>query len=191
MISHIAGEVADKRLNSVVVDVGGIGYEVHVSERDIERIPSKGSVMLHTYFAVRENAQELYGFISSESKRVFELLLGVSGVGPKVAMSIAALGDASTVKSAIASSNVAFIQSANGVGKRGAEKVIVELKDKVGALGDDSFILDQLSDSDDATAALVALGYSAAEATRSLSKIDSQLSVEERIRLALSEINSR
>jgi len=189
MIAHIAGEVTDKRAARVVVDVGGIGYEVFLHERDMEQVSTGGSVLLHTYFAVRETAQELYGFLSTESKRLFELLLSVSGVGPKVAMSITSLGDAFQVKSAIAGSNVAYIQSANGVGKRGAEKVIVELKDKVGALGDDSFIVDQLQQGDDAVAALVALGYSQAEATKALSSVDAKLDVEARIKAALSEIN--
>jgi Holliday junction DNA helicase RuvA len=190
MIAHIAGEVTDKSINSVVVDVNGIGYEVYVSERDIENVPSSGKIMLFTHFAVRENAQELYGFMIAESKRLFELLLGVSGVGPKVAMSIAGLGTAAEVKSAIASSNVAYIQSASGVGKRGAEKVIVELKDKVGVTGDDSFVVDQLNESDDAAAALVALGYSATEATKALSNIDASLDVEARVKAALTEMNS-
>ncbi len=114
---------------------------MHLTERDLGLVVAGAEVTLHTYFAVRENAQELYGFIQPESKRLFELLLGVSGVGPKVAMSISSLGEPAEIKSAIASSNVAYVQSANGVGKRGAEKVIVELKDKVGATGDDSFVL--------------------------------------------------
>ena len=189
MIAHIAGEITDKRISTVVIDVGGVGYELHISERDMEQVSVGGTQFFHTYFSVRENAQDLYGFTSPETKRLFELLLGVSGVGPKVAMSIASLGDAKQIKSAIASSNVAFIQSANGVGKRGAEKVIVELKDKVGVIGDDSFVLDELQEGDDATAALVALGYSAAQASKALSKVDSKLSVEERIKAALSEVN--
>ena len=189
MIAHIAGEVADKRVNSVVVDVNGIGYEVHLTERDLEQVGASGRVTLHTYFAVRENAQELYGFLTPESKRLFELLLGVSGVGPKVAMAITSLGEAGQVKSAIAAGNVAYIQSANGVGKRGAEKVIVELKDKVGVTGDDSFVVDQLQSGDDAAAALVALGYSQAEANKALGSVDAQLGVEERIKAALAEMN--
>ncbi len=189
MIAHIAGEVTDKRQGSVVVDVAGVGYEVHVTERDLDSINTKGSVLLHTYFAVRENAQDLYGFMSTESKRLFELLLGVSGVGPKVAMSITSLGEPGQIKSAIAGSNVAFIQSANGVGKRGAEKVIVELKDKVGATGDDSFVLDELYQSDDASAALVSLGYSQVQATQALSKVDATKSVEDRIKAALAELS--
>ncbi len=190
MIAHVVGEVTDKKLNSVIVDVGGLGYEVHVTQTDIEQIKVQSSVRLHTYFAVRENAQDLYGFTSPESKRLFELLLGVSGVGPKVAMSIAGLGEAAQIKSAIASSNVAFIQSASGVGKRGAEKVIVELKDKVGILGDDSFAAEGLAGNDDALEALASLGYSTAQASKALSRVDAGLSVEDRIKAALAEINN-
>ena len=189
MIAHVAGEVVDKRISSVIIDVGGIGYEVNLSERDMETVPANGSAKLHTYFAVRENAQELYGFLTADSKSLFELLLGVSGVGPKVAMSIVGLAPAAEVKSAIASSNVVFVQSASGVGKRGAEKIIVELKDKVGVMGEDSFMVDQLNQSDDAVAALVALGYSANEANKALAGVDTGLDVEARVKAALSEMN--
>lgn len=189
MIAHVAGEVTDKNASSVIVDAGGIGYEIHVTEGDLEQIGSGSSVLLHTYFAVRENAQDLYGFLASDTKRLFELLLGVSGVGPKVALSIVGLGNASQVKSAIASSNIAYIQSANGVGKRGAEKVIVDLKDKVGMIGDESFVLDDMSHGDDALAALIALGYSSSQAIQALSKIDSKKDIESRVKGALAELS--
>ncbi len=189
MIAHILGEVVDKEAASVIVDVSGVGYEIKTTQKVIDSCNVGESVKFYTYFAVRENAQDLYGFTSKESKRLFELLLSVSGVGPKVAISIAGLGEPGEVKSAIASSNVAYVQSANGVGKRGAEKVIVELKDKVGAIGEDSFILDGLSAGDDAAAGLVALGYSQQQANQALAKVDASLSPEERITTALKELS--
>ena len=189
MIAHIIGKVGDKRVSSIVIDVNGIGYEVNMTQRDLDQTRSAESIMVHTYFAVRENSQELYGFLSGDSKNLFELLLGVSGVGPKVAMSITSLGEAKEVKSAIASSNVAYIQSANGVGKRGAEKVIVELKDKVGAIVDESFVLNDLSASDDAASALLALGFTQQQASQALALVDGSLSVEERVKSALVELN--
>jgi Holliday junction DNA helicase RuvA len=190
MIAHIAGEVTDKNLTHVVVNVGGVGYEISVSERDLEQISSGKEVFLYTYFAVRENAQELYGFLAADAKSLFQQLLSVSGVGPKVAMSIMGLGEANQVRSEIANSNVAFIQSANGVGKRGAEKVIVELKDKVGPAGfTASGGVAAMNRQDDAAAALVALGYSASQAAQALAAVDSSLSVEDRIKRALGELN--
>lgn len=191
MIAHISGEVVDKEQASVIVDVGGIGYEIKTTQKNIDDCVIGDRVKFFTYFAVRENAQDLYGFMNKESKRLFILLLTVSGVGPKAALSITSLGEPGEVKSAIASSNVAYVVGANGVGKRGAEKVIVELKDKVGALGDDSFILSNVGAGDDASAGLMALGYSQQQASQALAKVDTSLSPEARITAALKDLSAR
>lgn len=189
MISHVRGRVSAKFLSSIIIDVGGLGFEVYATPKDIDQVNQSDSITMHTYFAVRENSQELYGFLSSESKSLFELLLGVSGVGPKVALSIMNLGDPSEIKSAIAGSNAAFIQSASGVGKRGAEKVIVELKDKVGLVSSGGDLSFGANNQDDAHEAMVALGYSPQQASQALSEVDSSLSVEDRIKQALKNMS--
>ena len=190
MIAHISGEVTDKQLSSVVVDVSGVGYQVYLSESDIQEITLGSAVFLFTHMVVRETSQELYGFLSSEAKKLFEMLLGVSGVGPKVALSILGLGEPAAIKSAIAGSNVAYIQSANGVSKRGAEKVIVELKDKVGLVSGDDNVLIGNQEADDALSALLSLGYNSQQASKALAKVSPNLDIETRIKQALVEINN-
>ncbi len=188
MIAQLRGEIVDKTANSVVIDVQGVGYEVLLSSLDLDQCSAGQTLKITTYLAVRENALDIYGFLNPAAKQLFLLLTSVSGVGPKVGLSILSLGEPSAIKSAIAQENVAYITSANGVGKRGAEKVIVELKDKVGVAGSASVLLDPASPAgDDAFEALVSLGYSAAQATQSLSGKEG--SVEERIKAALKELN--
>ncbi len=189
MIAHIFGEVADRGTDSVVIDVGGLGYQVRVSEQTLESCILGSRIKLFTHFAVRENGQDLYGFDNLEAKRLFELLITVSGVGPKVAMSIIGLGNPGEIRAAIASGSVAYIVGANGVGKRGAEKIIVELKDKVGAMGTENFLVDGQFGGDDALEGLIALGYSRNQAMQSLSGISTELPVEQRITAALRELS--
>lgn len=190
MISHVRGEVIEKGINDVIVDVSGIGYRVYCPGPEIDRISQGENVMLYTHFSVRENAQDLYGFIERETRSLFELLLGVSGVGPKVALSIVGLGPASDVRSAIANQDIAYISSASGVGKRGAEKIAVELKDKVGLASVSGYGVAASGGSDDALDGLLALGYNQAQASVVLSKIDATLSAEDRIRAALKELSA-
>jgi len=189
MIAQIKGEIVDKLDGAVVIDVGGVGYQVLVTDLDFDQLLLNETVKLYTHFAVRENAQDLYGFTDQAAKRLFNLLISVNGVGPKAGLSILSLGEASQIKNAIASKNVAFIQSANGVGKKGAEKIILDLKDKVGVTGEDSLLLDDLDSQDDAYSALVMLGYSPAQARQALARVDSKLGTEERIKLALKELS--
>jgi Holliday junction DNA helicase RuvA len=189
MIAQLRGEIVDKLTNSIVVDVNGIGYEVLVSTLDYDQLLENETIKLYTYLAVRENAQDLYGFTSQSAKQLFSLLIGVNGVGPKVALSILSLGEPSHIKNAIASKNVAFVQSASGVGKKGAEKIILDLKDKVSATGDESPLLDDLVTDDDAHAALVSLGYSSAQSYQVLAKLDDKLDTEQRIKQALKELS--
>ena len=190
MIAQLVGEVVDKSSDSLVLDVSGVGYEVKATSTDLDQCLHGTQAKLFTYFAVRENAQELYGFLTLEAKRLFELLLSVSGVGPKVALSIVGLGEPVDVRSAIANNNVAYIVGANGVGKRGAEKVIVELKDKVGRISETMLKSDNLQIRDDALEGLISLGYSRQQAAQCLSRIDSSLSPEQRITQALKELSS-
>lgn len=190
MIAHVNGYVAEKFGNSVIVDVQGVGYEVQVAGGDYEGALLKEPIKFYTYHHVREQQEDLFGFSSLAAKRLFELLISVQGVGPKAALAILSIGQSEQVRSAIASSDVAYIQQASGIGKRSAERVIVELKDKVGLAsatygsGPTMAAVHQ----DDALDALISLGYSLAQASAALEKIDKSLSTEDRIKKALKEI---
>lgn len=186
MIAHVSGEVVEKFDSSLIIDVGGLGYEVLVASGDFESANLHDQVKLYTHDHLRENAHDLFGFTSLSAKKLFEMLISVSGVGPRMALSILSLGSAEQVRSSIAGGDVAYVQQATGVGKRIAERVANELHDKVGlptlqAAGAPA----KWVGNDDALDALVALGYSLHHATTALSKVDAGLDDQGRIKQAL------
>lgn len=190
MIAHVAGIVAEKFNSSVIVDVNGVGYEVNVALGDFGDALLNEPVKLYTYHHIREQSQELFGFSTLAAKKLFELLITVQGVGPKAGLSILSLGNAEEVRNAIANADSVFVAKAVGVGKRIAERVVVDLADKVGLpLRDDNSILTgvshQLSHTDEALEALMALGYNLNDATRALEGVSSELSTAERVTQAL------
>ena len=191
MISHIKGVVEEKfGINGLIVDVGGVGYEMMVPALDFEGVNLGEKGKYYTYHQVRENAEELYGFSSLMAKKLFELLISVQGVGPKAGIAIMSLAEAEEVRNAIANGDTAFISKASGVGKKSAERVIVDLKDQVGipsryGATDVKDVGMIEGEADEALDALMALGFTLKEATVALEKIDKDLSVEERIKLAL------
>lgn len=190
MISFVSGKVIEKFLGSVVVDVGGLGYEVQVANLDYDHANPGNEVKFHTYHHVREQSEELYGFSTLTAKRLFELLITVQGVGPKAALSILSLGEGESVRSAIAGADVAFIARASGVGKKTAERVTVDLRDKVGS---PTYIptRDSVTGAtvnfagDEALDALMALGFNLADATTALASVPTDKPTAERVRLAL------
>ena len=191
MISHIRGIVEEKfGANGIIVDVSGVGYEMLVPVPDFESVNLGEEKKFFTYHQVRENAEELYGFSSLVAKKLFELLISVQGVGPKAGIAIMSLAEAEEVRNAIANGDTTFVCKAAGVGKKSAERVIVDLRDKVGipsrygateVKGGDVGV----SESDEALDALIALGFPLKEATAALEKVPKDLPVEERVRLAL------
>lgn len=189
MIAHLDGVVAEKFGSSIIVDVNGVGYEVALTSVDYDSAVVGEKKKFYTYHSVRENAEELFGFSSLAAKKLFELLISVNGVGPKAGMSILSLAPAEEVRNAIANADTAFVSKAAGVGKKSAERVIVDLRDKVGLpshIGATEIVGAKNDDEpDEALDALIALGFPLKEATAALSKIDKNLSVEERVRLAL------
>lgn len=189
MIAHINGEVSEKFLNSIIVDVNGVGYELGLTQIDAEATKVGERKKFYTFHAIRENTEDLYGFSTLVAKKLFELLISVNGVGPKAAMAILSLAKPEEVRNAIANADSVFISKATGVGKKSAERVIVDLKDKVGLpthYGTTVVINNQMTpENDEALDALMALGFPLKEATTALTGIDTSLSVEERIRLAL------
>jgi len=189
MIAHVSGVVAEKFGSSVIVDVHGIGYEVAVAAGDYERALLNEPVKFHTYHHIREQSQELFGFTSLAAKKLFEMLITVQGVGPKAALAILSLGDSELVRNAIANGDSAFITKASGVGKRIAERVVVDLTDKVGlALRSDVTALGvshEIHHTDEALEALMALGYNLNDATRALENVPMDLSTADRVTMAL------
>ena len=190
MIAHLFGTIAEKfGAGSVVIDVHGVGYEVSVSAGDFEAVALGQDVKFYTYHHVREQAEELFGFSSLAAKKLFEMLITVQGVGPKAALAILSLGDAEQVRNAIANADSAFVQKAAGVGKKTAERVVVDLRDKVGLPTHygraDTPVQTELNTSDEALEALMALGYTLADATKALENIDVNLPTAQRVTEAL------
>jgi len=189
MIAHVSGVVAEKFNSSVIVDVHGVGYEVAVALGDYEKALLNEPMKFYTYHHIREQSQELFGFTSLAAKKLFEMLITVQGVGPKAALAILSLGESEVVRNAIASGDVTFITKASGVGKRIAERVIVDLTDKVGLAirtnADSVGVPQELAHTDEALEALMALGYNLNDATRALEGVSSDLSTAERVTQAL------
>ena len=189
MIATLTGIVQEKIAEITVLEVNGVGYGVFMTTRERDRVATGDVVKVYIYENIKEDSHALFGFTTIENKQLFEQLLSVKNVGPKVAMSVLELGSANDVRMAIAGGDVKRLQSAKGVGKRAAEQMVVELRDKVGLLVTDSAedIVNRsgVDASDDAAQALIALGYSELDATLALKNIDSSLPTEDRIKLAL------
>jgi holliday junction DNA helicase RuvA len=189
MIAHISGTVTDKHDTSLVIDVAGVGYEVQVRQQEFDAVQLQQQVTLYTYHHIREQSQELFGFSDKNAKKLFVQLLSVKNVGPRVALAVMSIGAPDAIRAAIAGGEVKTLQTAKGVGKRAAEQMVVELRDKVGHVVSDEAedIVGRagINQSDEALQALLALGYSEVDAQQALKGIDEALSVEERVRLAL------
>jgi Holliday junction DNA helicase RuvA len=191
MIAVLEGKVSEKVGDTVVINCGGVGYGVLVPFEDFGALHSGQSAKLYIYESIRENAHDLFGFRGIEAKRLFEQLLSVKGIGPKMALAILSVASLSHVRQAIASGDIKFISQAKGVGKKAAERVVVDLKDKVGlAASEDAtqFLTTTADPSDEALQGLVALGYSVADAAEALKKVDIKLPAAERIKQALKTV---
>ena len=190
MIAHISGRIAEKFAGSVIVDVAGVGYEIIVPLGEYDHAVLGEDIKFYTYHHIREQGQELFGFSSLAAKKLFELLITVQGIGPKAGISVMSLGEAEMVRNAIANEDSKFIQKAAGVGKKSAERVIVDLKDKVGLalsrqMADGSAQTSLAGQVDEALEALMALGYNLNDATKALESVPTNLSTSERVTAAL------
>lgn len=178
MIAYIRGEIADIAENSVVLDVNGIGYRVFMTGRELSGFAGTGrEIKLHTHFHVKEDGMQLYGFQNKDELEVFRLLLGVGGIGPKVALGVLSALSADDLRFAVLSEDAKTIAKAPGIGTKTAKKLILELKDKLSL--EDAFekklehTQEQVSCSladyrQEAVEALTALGYSASDALRAV-----------------------
>ena len=189
MIAHVKGIVAEKFAGAIIVDVQGVGYEIQAAAPDFEAALLDTEVKFYTHHHVREQSDELFGFSSLAAKKLFEMLISVQGVGPKAALAILSLGHSEQVRSAIASSDSVFIAKASGVGKKTAERVVVDLSDKVGlpvshTMGA-SLNVPAAATNDEALEALMALGFTLADGVAALEGVSDELPTEQRIKEAL------
>ena len=195
MFHYINGIVAEMLPNIAVIDCGGVGFQINTSTNTLSQIKSGEKAKLYTYVHIREDIFEIYGFSSTSERRCFEMLLSVSGVGPKAALSILSVNTPEGLVMNILSENEKAITAASGVGKKIAQRVILELKDRmaketISASIPETMLPTQISSGtgklSDASAALSVLGYSAGEINYALKSIDTNtLSLEEIIKAAL------
>ena len=188
MYYYIEGTVTYKSFDFLVVDAGGVGYKIGMADSSISKVSVGEKRRIFTYLNVREDAMDIYGFLTEEELNLFRLLISVSGIGPKVGLGILSAISPSEFALAVVTGNVKVITKAPGVGPKVAQRIILELKDKMkkaeiaempedyGAFTDSS---------DEAVSALMVLGYSASEAKSVLSKVDAGLSVEDTVKQAL------
>ncbi|HJO89566.1 MAG: Holliday junction branch migration protein RuvA [Candidatus Pacebacteria bacterium] len=172
MIAQLKGEVAEISGNSVVLMVGGVGYRVNVMPETIEEIRKSGNkvISLKTHLAVRETSLDLYGFLNADELEFFEMLISISGIGPKSGLAILSVADVSTLKTAVSSGDSSYLTKVSGIGRKSAGKIILELKDKLGAIdskSDSALMRDEI----ETLEALQALGYSTREAREAMKKI--------------------
>jgi len=193
MIAQIKGKLIDKTPTYVVIDCGGIGYEVKISLNTFSQIGEGETCLLYTHFVVREDAQLLYGFKETSERELFRLLISVSGVGSSTAMMILSSLSPSETKQAILNDDVNTLKSVKGIGAKSAERIIIDLRDKIGKVESGTTISLQSNNTvkDEALSALVMLGFGKNPAEKVLDKIvktGDDFTVEELIKRALKSL---
>ncbi|HBB37389.1 MAG: Holliday junction DNA helicase RuvA [Candidatus Moranbacteria bacterium GW2011_GWC1_45_18] len=169
MIAKITGKIAFFRDNYVVVDVSGVGYKIFVTDFTMGKIAGKKEIELYTHTYVREDTLSLYGFLIPDELEMFELLISISGIGPKAAVGILSIAEPKTIRAAVISGDSSILTRVSGVGKKTAERVILELKNRIAELpGEDQ--REAKADSE-AIEALVSLGYSVSQAREALKSV--------------------
>ena len=190
MISYVKGIMDHKEPNHVIIDVNGIGYEVFIPLSTYEKLPPIGSQLkLNTYHYIREDASQLYGFISTEEKETFELVLSISGIGAKVALSILSAVSVDDFRRAIAQGDMKTLTRLPGIGKKSAERILLELKDKVGRIHIEENVIRfaEAESANDAVAALMSLGASQSMAEYAVYKAEKLLGKDAKIEDIISQ----
>jgi holliday junction DNA helicase RuvA len=186
MIAKLSGTVDEIALASLIIDVSGVGYLVHTTGGTLAQVRTDQPVTLFTHHVVRETAADLYGFLSKTELDFFELLLTVSGIGPKSALGILNTASIDTIREGVQTGDAAHLSKVSGIGRKNAEKIVLELKDKIGAL---EYVAGKpTSGSGDAIEALTALGYSLHEARDAIKHVDKDLTTEEMVKHALKHL---
>jgi Holliday junction DNA helicase RuvA len=186
MIARLTGTIADRGLDHVVLDVSGVGYLVFGPASVVTRANPGETVTLHTHMVVKEDSMTLYGFFDAHQQRLFQTLIGVSGVGPKVGLALLSLMNADELSFAIASGNAAALARAQGVGQKLAARLVVELRDKMTKAAGPTTVPGV--ESEEVVAALMSLGYSQTEAVDAVARAEfpADAPIEDKVRLALS-----
>lgn len=185
MIAKLTGTVDEVTLHSLVLNVHGVGYLVFVTGGLLAHVRTGQEITLFTHHAVRETASDLYGFLTKEELGFFELLLTVSGIGPKSALAILNTASIETIREGVQTGDASHLTKVAGIGKKSAEKIVLELKDKLGSL---EYVGGNTTGSGDAIEALTALGYSLSEARDAIKQVNKDLSTEEMVKQALKNL---
>ncbi len=193
MITHLKGKLVEKNPTYLVIDVNGVGYLLNISLNTFSELPDEEAVFLYTYLSVKEDSHTLFGFISKIEREIFKLLISVSGVGPSIARTMLSSMTTDEIQQAIASGDVAVIQSVKGIGAKTAQRVLIDLKDKISK----TYAIDEVSVSvsntnkNEALTALEVLGFNKKLSEKVIDKIlqkDKTLSVEGIIKTALKNL---
>lgn len=190
MITHLRGKLVEKNPTYVIVECNGIGYYAHISLNTFSLIPDEEAIFLYTYLSVKEDSNTLFGFITKIEREIFKLLISVSGVGPSIARTMLSSMTTQEIQNAIASGDVPTIQSVKGIGAKTAQRVIIDLKDKIiKTYGiDDVSVSQNNTNKEEALSALDVLGFNAKQSERVVDRIlkeNSDMSVENLIKQAL------
>ncbi len=193
MITQIQGKLIEKSPTEVVIDCNGVGYLLNVSLNTFSNLPDSGTVLLYSYLSIREDAHTLYGFIDKTEREIFKLLISVSGVGPSIARTMLSSMTSEEIQKAIASENVAVIKGVKGIGAKTAQRVIVDLKDKILKTYDlgEVTVTSGNTNREEALSALEVLGFNRRLSEKVVTGIlntDPNASVEQIIKLALKNL---
>jgi len=192
MIGHLTGKILSSKPTQILLDVNGVGYEVRISINTFEKLSGKNTVSLHIYTNVKEDSITLFGFYSVAEKEMFELLISISGVGPKSALSLLSGISTDELRQAITTSNVERIVSVPGIGRKTAERLILELRNKARDIKEEGISSTKPSLQKEAVSALTTLGYNLVSSEKVVNKILSEMpecSLEELIKKSLKELN--
>lgn len=182
MISYVSGTVVEKDTRFAIIDVGGVGYRVFVTEETLRKLKLEMPTKLRTHHVVREDTEELFGFLDEPDLRLFELLLSVPGIGPKTALNILNVATPETLRRSITSGETGYLTKISGIGRKTAEKIVLELKEKLGAGAEGSTLKEEV----EALEALKSLGYSHGEAREALKNLPREISsTSDRVKHAL------
>ena len=193
MIACLSGTVRHKDLNALVVDVSGVGYKVLVTIETVLEVTPSSPIFLWTHLVVRETSLELFGFLDKETLDIFELLITISGIGPKSALSILNVATPSMLRQAVASGDTTYLTRVSGIGKKNAEKIVLELKNKLKITREDASTSSaQVRAEGDALEALVSLGYNERDAREVLKRVPKEIEgASERVKAALKNLSTR
>jgi len=186
MIGKISGKVVHKDLNFIILDASGVGYKIFVPPDTLAKViaSKEGRVSLWTHLAVRENALDLYGFSDKKELDFFEMLIGISGIGPKSALAILGIASVDIIRSAVSSGDTTYLTKVSGIGRKNAEKIVLELKDKLSK--DDGFDSLNLGEESDVVETLKTLGYKPNEIREALKNVPKETAgTSQRVKEAL------